>query len=54
MVITGGYGSFSIASVYTTAGWSEDLPTLDEGRYRHGCGHYIDNNNKMVTYLSTN
>ena len=33
-------------------GWVQDLPDLNQGRYKHGCGHYVDNDNNIV-YLVT-
>ena len=29
-------------------GWIEDLPDLNTGRTKHGCGHYVDNNDDIV------
>merc|ERR1712227_688024 len=52
VVITGGSNTMSTASMYSIGGWVEDLPDLLTGRYNHGCGHYINNDNKMV-YLVT-
>jgi len=40
------------ASVYNMDGWVQDLPDLNQGRYKHGCGHYVDNDNNLV-YLVT-
>jgi len=48
VVITGGSNTLSTASIYSIDGWVEDLPDLLTGRYKHGCGHYINNNDKMV------
>ena len=44
----------STVSVYHIGGWVEDLPDLNTGRWGHGCGHYVDNNNdivRLVLYL---
>ena len=49
MVITGGDYTMSTASIYSIDGWVEDLPNLLTGRSGHGCGHYINNDNKMVS-----
>ena len=53
VILTGGQTDISTtmntASVYSTDGWVEDLPDLMTGRYHHGCGHYVNNDNKMVT-----
>ena len=37
-------------SVYSTEGWIEDLPDLLLGRSSHGCGHYINDDNRMVIF----
>ena len=36
-------------SLYSTGGWVEDLPDLLIGRGSHGCGHYVDNENRVVS-----
>ena len=30
----------------------EDLPDLLTGRWNHGCGHYVNNDDKMVTLVT--
>ena len=45
--MTGGLHTSNTVSVYNTAGWVEDLPDMQQGRYDHGCGHYINSNNDM-------
>ena len=52
VILTGGFYTKNTVSVYSTDGWLEDLPDLLTGRYVHGCGHYINNNNKMVTSVT--
>ena len=37
-------------SVYSSLGWLEDLPDLLQGRDSHGCGHYVNDDNKMVIF----
>ena len=32
---------------HDTAGWVEDLPNMQQGRFDHGCGHFINSNNEM-------
>ena len=49
VILTGGGYTKNTVSVYSTDGWVEDLPDLLTGRYHHGCGHYVNNENKMVT-----
>ena len=47
VIVTGGQK----VSVYNISGWVEDLPDLVQGRSDHGCGHFINNDNKMVDFL---
>ena len=54
VIVTGGASTKSTVSVYNFGGWVEDLPVLNTGRWYHGCGHYVDNNNdivRLVLYL---
>ena len=46
--MTGGAYTMTKASVYSTEGWLEDLPDLLMGKRGHGCGHYVNNDNKLV------
>ena len=48
MIVTGGRDTEYTVSVYGIDGWMEDLPDLRSGRFYHGCGHYINDENKMV------
>ena len=50
VILTGGYDNKNTVSVYSTSGWMEDLPDLRQGRYGHGCGHYVNDGNKMVIF----
>ena len=39
---------------YNTAGFIEDLPDLNQGRYWHGCGSYhTDDGDKVIDSLQT-
>ena len=53
VVITGGRKSggegTSKVSVYDVYGFVQYLPDLIVGRKQHGCGHYINSNNEMVS-----
>ena len=40
MVLTGGVYTLTIVSLYNTGGWVRDLPSLNTGRYKHGCTSY--------------
>jgi len=48
VLITGGYYTLSIVSKYNEIGWLEDLPSLNDERHSHGCGHYYNSNNELV------
>ena len=50
VILTGGYDNKNTVSVYSTSGWMEDLPDLMFGRYAHGCGHYVNDDNNMVIF----
>ena len=36
------------ATVYNSAGWSHDLPPLNEGRQQHACAKFNDENGHTV------
>ena len=36
-------------SVYNSGGWVEDLPGLNTGRHGHGCGHFVNTDNEVVS-----
>ena len=40
--------TYSRVEVYTIDGWSRELPELNTGRRNHGCGQYVNTDNKMV------
>jgi len=46
-IITGGRWTMRTVSKYNEDGWVEDMPTLNDGRRYHGCGHYISDNNDL-------
>ena len=49
-IITGGGDyPYTTVSKYNKDGWMEDLPDLNKGRYFHGCGTYLDDNNNRVS-----
>ena len=49
MILTGGVRSKRRVSVYTTQGWLEDWPSLHRSRIQHGCGHYVNTEDKLVS-----
>ena len=51
VIITGGKFTANKVTVYNTEGWVEDLPSLKQGRYSHGCGHFVNTDNQMVRQL---
>ena len=54
VVVTGGHGPSSYTryvKLYNISGFVLDLPDLNQGRWDHGCGHYLDNNNEIVRNL---
>merc|ERR1712107_139187 len=51
-IMTGGVGTPTTVSRYSQTGWIEDLPSLNTGRYNHGCSTYLDSNNQQI-YLVT-
>ena len=48
VLVTGGYDNPTRVDVYTIDGWSRELPQLNNGRNQHGCGQYINTDDKMV------
>ena len=49
-VVTGGRGEAGTrVSVYTSAGWSQDLAPLNQGRSAHACAKYQDDNGDTVS-----
>ena len=49
VILTGGEYTPNTVSIYSIKGFESNLPSLLRGRRQHGCGQYIDNNNKQVT-----
>ena len=41
LIMTGGQHIGSRVTRYSTSGFVEDLPRLNEGRHNHGCGAYL-------------
>ena len=48
-ILTGGYHTLKTVSRYSTSGWMEDLPELNEGRYHHGCGYFFNDDMQRVS-----
>merc|ERR1711915_459478 len=47
-ILTGGSYTLTTVSRYSTSGWMEDLPQLNEGRYGHGCGFFYNDDMQRV------
>ena len=50
--MNGGYTNYftrAEVSVYNSGGWVEDLPGLNTARYSHGCGHFVNTDNQVVS-----
>ena len=53
-ILTGGRNALTKVSQYTTSGWMEDLPELNEGRYWHGCGYFYNDDMQRVSFRHLN
>jgi len=47
-IVTGGYDTMTKVSKYSSSGWIEDIPELNEGRRDHGCGYFYNDNMERV------
>ena len=45
--VNGGFHNISTVSVYGEAGWQRDLAPLNQGRYNHACGSYVNGGKKV-------
>ena len=48
-ILTGGEDTRTTVSRYSTSGWMEDLPELNEGRQEHGCGYFYNDDMQRVS-----
>ena len=54
-ILTGGYEtSLTKVTKYSTSGWMEDLPELQEGRRSHGCGYFYNDDMERVGEIIRN
>ena len=53
-ILTGGRYTLTTVSRYTTSGWMEDLPELNDGRYSHGCGYFYNDDMQRVSIRHSN
>ena len=49
VVVTGLGDDDDIVQVYTLSGPQEQLPSLQTGRSRHACAHYLDSQDRVVS-----
>merc|ERR1719342_1888528 len=47
-ILIGGTYTRTTVSRYSTSGWMEDLPKLNEGRRSHGCGYFYNDDMQRV------
>ena len=52
VIVTGGRDTLTRVEVYNIHGWIMGLPDLQTGRCGHGCGHYINADEKIVKKLN--
>ena len=50
VILTGGTKENKV-TVYNNKGFVEDWPELKTGRFNHGCGHFINTDNKVVRHI---
>ena len=53
-ILTGGVYTEKTVSRYTTSGWMENLPELNEGRFLHGCGYFFNDDMQRVSIRHSN
>ena len=53
-ILTGGEYTGATVSRYTTSGWMEDLPELNEWRDSHVCGYFYNDNMQRVSIRHSN
>ena len=53
-ILTGGEYTGATVSRYTTSGWMEDLPELNEWRDSHGCGYFYNDDMQRVSIRHSN
>ena len=50
VILTGGIDVTKV-TVYNSEGFLMDLPNLNHGRTSHGCGHFVNTDNKVVRHI---
>ena len=51
VILTGGLYTQSKVTVYNNEGFVADWPELKTGRSNHGCGHFVNTDNKVVRHI---
>jgi len=51
-VITGGSKTETTVTLYNESGYVHELPMLNEGKTRHGCGSYVNDEKKIVLIVA--
>ena len=54
VILTGGLDTLTTVSQYNEAGWEKDLPTLQTGRYDHGCAYFNNDAGSKVCSININ
>lgn len=47
LILTGGWGQGGKVRVYGESGWKRDMPSLNQGRFGHGCTSFIQNGKRV-------
>ena len=47
LILTGGWGQGGKVRVYGESGWKRDMPSLNQGRFGHGCTSLIQNGKRV-------
>ena len=48
VILSGGVDTMTKVTVYNKDGFLADWPGLQTGRHSHGCGHFVNSDNKVV------
>ena len=48
VIVTGGWYTRNTVTEYNIDGWVRELPDLNMGRYDHGCGYFVNDNQQIV------
>ena len=51
VVLVGGPRPYTTVSEYSLEGWVRDLPSLQQGRWDHGCSYFVSDDGTKVDLL---